>query len=270
MSTAEAVPTSAPDSSGAPVLAGANPLSKLLAALAIAIALILSLDVVSAGTALILELAVLPLAGLSFRMLLSRGWPLLLAAIGGGYGTALLAAKTGTVVLDWGPFLLTTGSLDSALAVVLRSMAIALPGILLLVCTDPTDLADSLAQRAKLPARFVLGALAAMRLVGLLIEEWQTLGMARRARGVGSNAGFFGRLKASWGQAMALLVQALRRAGRLAVTMEAKGFGSGPRTWARDSTFGWLDLWVALGALAVIGLSIGLAIAAGRWNPVFW
>lgn len=252
------------------LLSAANPLSKLLGALAIAVALVLSLDPVSAGIALFLELLLLPLVGLSFRALLVRGWPILLAALAGGYGTALLAAKTGSVVLDWGPFLLTTGSLTSALAVVLRSMAIALPGILLLVCTDPTDLADALAQRAKLPARFVLGALAAMRLVGLLIDEWQTLGMARRARGVGSNAGFLGRFKASLGQGMALLVQALRRAGRLAVTMEAKGFGAGARSWARLSTFSRLDLWVALGAAAIIALSIGTAIFVGRWNPVFW
>lgn len=253
-----------------PLLRRANPLSKLLGALAVAIVLILSLDVVSAAVALLLELLLLPLCGLRLRTLLARGWPILLAAIAGGYGTALLAAKTGSVVLDWGPFLLTTGSLGSALAVILRSMAIALPGILLLVSTDPTDLADSLAQRAKLPARFVLGALAAMRLVGLLIEEWQTLGMARRARGVGSNAGFFGRLKASLGQGMALLVQALRRAGRLAVTMEAKGFGSGRRSWARASIFTLLDLWVALGAALIIALSVSAAVVLGSWNPVFW
>lgn len=270
MSLARAVLAPETQAAAPALLRAANPLSKLLGALAIAVALILSLDVISAGTALLLELVLLPLAGLSFRALLARGWPILLAAIGGGYGTALLAAKTGSVVLDWGPFLLTTGSLDSAAAVVLRSIAIALPGILLLVCTDPTDLADSLAQRAKLPARFVLGALAAMRLVGLLIEEWQILGMARRARGVGSNAGFFGRFKASLGQGMALLVQALRRAGRLAVTMEAKGFGSGARTWARESRFSRLDLWVVMGSAAIIGLSIGFASLLGRWNPVFW
>ncbi|ABY22744.1 ABC-type cobalt transport system, permease protein [Renibacterium salmoninarum ATCC 33209] len=253
-----------------PLLSRANPLSKLLAALALAVALVLSLDVVSASAALVMELALLPLAGLRLRTLFVRGWSVLLAAIAGGYGTALLAAKTGAVVLDWGPFLLTSGSLTSALAVVLRSMAIALPGILLLVCTDPTDLADSLAQRAKLPARFVLGALAAMRLVGLLLEEWQTLGMARRARGVGSNAGIFGRLKASLGQGLALLVQALRRAGRLAVTMEAKGFGTAPRSWARESHFTAVDSWVAAGSTAMIAISVGLAVMLGSWNPVFW
>ena len=102
-------------------------------------------------------------------------------------------------------------------------------------CTDPTDLADALAQKARLPHRFVLGTLAAMRLVGLMAEEWQTIGMARRARGVGSHGSPLQRLRATLGQSFGLLVQAIRRASRLAVTMEARGFGSGQRTWARES-----------------------------------
>lgn len=155
------------------------------------------------------------------------------------------------------------------MAIALRGLAIALPGIIVLASTDPTDLADALAQKLRLPHRFVLGALAAMRLVGLLVAEWQTLGMARRARGVGSEPGLFRGLKAQLGQAMALLVQAVRRASRLAVTMEAKGFGAGERTWARESTFARHDAWVLLAGLAVAAVSVGAAVVLGTWNPVF-
>ena len=101
----------------------------------------------------------------------------------------MLAEKTGSVLLDAGPLLFTTDSVTAGIAIGLRGLAIALPGIYLLLSTDPTDLADALAQKLRLPQRFVLGALAAMRLVGLLVSEWQSLGMARRARGVGADAG---------------------------------------------------------------------------------
>ena len=74
------------------------------------------------------------------------------------------------------------------------------------------------------------GTLAAMRLVGLMAEEWQTIGMARRARGVGARGSLGQRVKATLGQSFGLLVQAIRRASRLAVTMEARGFGGGRRT----------------------------------------
>ena len=250
-------------------LADANPLAKLGAGLAITVVLLASVDWVSSTTALVLELALLPLAGLGAGVLLRRGWPVLVAAVVGGYGTALLAPKTGETVLALGPLIFTTGSLTAGVAIALRGIAIALPGILVLACTDPTDLADALAQKLRLPHRFVLGALAAMRLVGLLVAEWQTLGMARRARGVGGEPGFFSGIKASLGQAMALLVQAIRRASRLAVTMEAKGFGAGARTWARESVFGSRDAWVAAGGLVIAAAAVTAAVVMGTWNPIF-
>ncbi|MHA7176578.1 energy-coupling factor transporter transmembrane component T family protein [Arthrobacter sp. Sr24] len=250
-------------------LARANPLAKLGAGMALTIVLLMSVDWVSATSALILECAVLPLAGLSLRMLLLRGWPILVAAVVGGYGTALLAPKTGELLLALGPVTFTTGSLEAGVAIALRGLAIALPGIIVLASTDPTDLADALAQKLRLPHRFVLGALAAMRLVGLLVTEWQTLGMARRARGVGGGKGLFRGLKAQLGQAMALLVQAVRRATRLAVAMEAKGFSAGPRTWARESSYSQRDLWVVAGGVLIASVSVGAAVLLGTWNPVF-
>ncbi|WP_104134244.1 energy-coupling factor transporter transmembrane protein EcfT [Cryobacterium sp. Y62] len=251
------------------LLANANPLSKLAAALLLTLALLLTIDWASATVALVLELAVLPLAGVSIRILVVRGWPILAAALVGGYGTALLAPKTGGVLFDWGPLVFTEGSLESGLAIVLRGIAIALPGIILLASTDPTDLADSFAQNLRLPHRFVLGALAALRLVGLMVEEWQTLGIARRARGVGSNVGFLGRFTASVGQGLALLVQALRRATRLAVTMEARGFGGRQRTWARESNFRVIDLWVMTAGVIITGAAMTAAITLHTWNPVW-
>lgn len=251
-------------------LARANPLAKLGAGVVLTIALLLSVDWVSATAALIMEVALLPLAGISLRMLVLRGWPILVAAVTGGWGTALLAPKTGEVMLSLGPVILTSGSLEAGFAIALRGVAIALPGIMVLASTDPTDLADALAQKLRLPHRFVLGALAAMRLVGLLIAEWQTLGMARRARGVGAEPGFFRGVKAQLGQAMALLVQAVRRASRLAITMEAKGFGAGERTWARESTYSQTDLWVVGAGVVMAGVSVGAAVGLGTWNPVLF
>lgn len=268
MSTDNDTDAMAPAASSA-VLARANPVSKLAAAFVITIALVLTVDWVSATIALACELAFVPLAGLRLRVLVLRGWPVLLAALAGGYGTALLAEDSGAVVVDWGIITFSEGSLEAGLAIMLRGLAIALPGIMVLASTDPTDLADGLAQKLRLPHRFVLGALAAMRLVGLLVEEWRTLGMARRARGVGSNSGFVGRFKAPLGQALTLLVQAIRRATRLAVTMEARGFGGADRTWARESRYSAIDVSVLCVAVAVTALAVGAAVVAGTWNPIF-
>lgn len=252
-----------------PFLARANPVSTLGAALILTIALLLTVDWVSAAVALGCEFALLPLAGLRAGTLFARGWPVVAAAVVGGYGTALLAPKTGDVLLAWGPLVFTAGSLESAAAIVLRGLAIGLPGLFLLASTDPTDLADALAQKLRLPHRFVLGALAALRLVGLLVAQWQTLALARRARGAGPDAGGFGRLRASAGQAAALLVQAMRRATKLAVAMEARGFGGRERTWARESTFAALDAGVLAVGMIITGGAVGTAVALGTWNPIW-
>lgn len=250
------------------VLSRANPLAKLAAVVILSVVLALSIDPVSAAVALVVELAIFPLAGLTLGLLWRRAWPLIFAAAVGGWSTAIIAADSGRVLLDVGIWSISEGSLALGLGFLLRGLAIALPAILLMSCTDPTDLADALAQKAKLPHRFVLGTLAALRLVGLMAEEWQTIGMARRARGVGSQGSPLQKIKATLGQSFGLLVQSIRRATRLATTMEARGFGAGPRTWARESTYSPIDIWVLLGGLALASAAVTAAVAAGTWNFV--
>ncbi|MCU1632404.1 MAG: energy-coupling factor transporter transrane protein EcfT [Micrococcaceae bacterium] len=254
-----------------PVLTGrtllrANPLSKLFAAVAITLALLVSIDWVSAAVVLACELALMPLLGISVWGLARRIWPLLIAAAVGAYGTALLAEKSGGVLVDAGPFLFTEGSVASGIAVGLRSLALALPGIFVLLTTDPTDLADALAQKLHLPHRFVLGGLASLRLVGLLVEQWQSLGLARHARGIGSDGSLVARTRNLLGQSFGLIVQAIRRATRLATAMEARGFGGDTRTWARESTFSGLDVVVAVVGLLIAVGAVTAAVLAGTWN----
>lgn len=251
------------------LLTRANPLAKFAAVVFITAVLALSIDWVSATTALLGEFALFGLAGLTLHLLWQRGWPLILAAALGGWSTTILAADSGRILLDTGIWSISEGSLELGVGFMLRGLAIALPAILLMSCTDPTDLADALAQKARLPHRFVLGTLAAMRLVGLMAEEWQTIGMARRARGIGSHGSPLQRLRATLGQSFGLLVQAVRRASRLAVTMEARGFGGAQRSWARESTFSRMDLWVVLGGALIAAASLAAAVAAGTWNLVF-
>nr|WP_311539054.1 energy-coupling factor transporter transmembrane component T [Neomicrococcus aestuarii] len=251
------------------VLLRANPLSKLVAVLAATLPLVVTMDFVSAAVVLVGTLALLPLSGVSPVLFFQRAWILVVASLLTVWGTAIIAEDSGRTLLDLGTYSISEGSLSLGAATGLRAIGIAVPAVLVMASTDPTDLADALAQRAKLPHRFVLGALAAMRLLGLLAEEWKTLGMARRARGVGSFGSPLDRIKANTGQAFGLMVQAIRRASRLALSMEAKGFGGHHRTWARPSTFSLLDLWVLLGGLALGALAVWAALSAGTWNVVW-
>jgi energy-coupling factor transport system permease protein len=147
----------------------------------------------------------------------------------------------------------------------LRVLAIGLPGVVLFVTVDPTDLADGLAQVVRLPARFVLGGLAALRLVGLFLDDWRSLELARRARGVADR----GRLRRFASQAFALFVLSIRRATKLATAMEARGFGAPiRRTWARDSPFGWPEWLLVLIGAAIAAIALTVTIVSGHWNFV--
>jgi energy-coupling factor transport system permease protein len=242
----------APDVDGSAFAARANPVAKLGVGLVIAVAMVLSLDVVTAGTALVLELAVLPWCGLGPAALWRRVRLLLLVAAAAGAGTAIFGV---------GPDPRLAG-----LAVALRILAVALPGIVLLATTDPTDLADALAQVLHVPHRVVLSSLAATRLAGVLAQEWEVLGLARRARGLGDD-GPAGRLRSWAGRVFALLVGAVRRASVLATAMEARGFGvSSRRTWARPSRLRPRDAVVLGYGVVVAVVATAAGVRAGTWH----
>ncbi|PZE38820.1 hypothetical protein DEJ21_03910 [Curtobacterium sp. MCSS17_006] len=242
---------------------GVQPVASLIGVLALGVCLVLSLDVVSAAVALALELALLPLLRLPVRTLLLRLAPVLLAVPLTAVSIALYGRPSGREWFDLGFAHVTDGSLTLALATALRVLAVGVPAIALFVRVDPTDLADGLAQVLRLPARFVLGALAAVRMMTLLVDDWRQLAMARRARGLADS----GRLRRGATMAFALLVLALRRATTLAVAMESRGFGApGRRTWARVARFAGPE-WAMVAALVGIGaVSIAVAVSVGTWR----
>jgi energy-coupling factor transport system permease protein len=249
-------------------IARTNPVAKLAASTIVALGLLISVDVVTAGVALALEALALPWCGVRPRALLRRGVVVVLGGVPAGVATAVFGEDSGSVLAALGPVSITSGSVLAGTAITLRIFAIGLPGVVLLSTTDPTDLADALAQVARLPARFTLAALASLRLFGLLAAEWRSLSLARRARGIG-DAGPVGTLRTASGQVFALLVLAIRRATVLATTMESRGFGAGrERTWARESRLRVRDGVLVLGAVAITVVAITAGVRAGTWNPV--
>lgn len=246
-------------------VADINPVAKLIAALIVSVTLLLTIDAVSALVALALELPLFLWAGLSFHDFLRRTLPLWVAAPLAGLTTVLYGADAGRLLWSFGFVTVTQGSLSLGGVITLRVLAAGLPAIVLFVTVDPTDLADGLGQVLRLPERFVIGGLAGLRLVGLFLADWQSLALARRARGVGDT----GRLLRFSGQAFALLVLALRRGSKLATAMEAKGFGlAGKRTWARPSPFGWREaVLIAIGAL-IAAAAVAVSVGVGSWRWV--
>jgi energy-coupling factor transport system permease protein len=116
--------------------------------------------------------------------------------------------------------------------------------------TDPTRLADSLVQQARVPERFAYGALAAYGAIPRFGEDLATLRQARRIRG----------LRGSWHPRLllGLLVLAIRHGDRMALSMDERAFGTGPRSRYREVRWQPRDLFLALGAAAALFAALWL------------
>ena len=233
-------------------LARANPVAKLGAAAILMAFLFAASGPITPAVVLAGILVSLPFTGLGVRTLLVRTWPLLLAALMVGVLNVVLAPAS-----PGGP------DFSAGLALGLRLLGIALSGVIAIANTDPTDLADSLQQQARLSPRLAVGVLAAIRMLPILAAQWQLLGMARRARGVSAGWSPVAAARLAFGRLLALLVGAIRRATRLALAMDARGFGAAPfRTIARPQRMRAADwgLLVAAVALGTAALGIGSAL----------
>lgn len=244
-----------------------NPVTRIVIAIIVSGPLILTLDWLSAATALVAVVIAALAVGFRPGQIARRLGVLLILGLITGTSMALYGERGGRVWFHWLLITVTDNSLTLAVAVFLRVLALGLSALLLFGDLDPTELADGLAQIVRLPARFVLGALAGVRMMGLFAADWRTLALARRARGLGDT----GRLRRWLSMAFALLVLAIRRGSRLATAMEARGFGATdgpPRTWARPSRLGRADAIGIVVAVAIVVAALTLAIGFGTFHWV--
>ena len=233
-------------------LARLHPIAKIVAALILMLALFVTVDLVTSSIVLVALLIAARFSGLPPRSLAARAAPLLIGAISLGVFNALLS-----------------GSAVAGAAIALRIIGVSLAGMLAVATIDPTDLADALVEHAHAPARFVVGALAAFRLFPLFSREWDVLGLARRARGIEADRTYVDRVRAFPGRALGLLVAAIRRATRLALAMDARGFGSrNCRTVARPRALVRQDGALVAGALVLAAGATAISVALGTWRPL--
>ena len=149
----------------------------------------------------------------------------------------------------------------------MRIAFFVLPGVLLARFIDPFALGDHLAQRLGLPGRPVVAAVAALQRFESLAGQWRELRRIRRVRGLEAARGPAARGRELAALSFALLVQALRQAGRMAVAMEARGFSLPAarkvrRTWARSAP--WLPADTVLLVLAAVVAAIPVALTVLR------
>ncbi|MBY6035829.1 energy-coupling factor transporter transmembrane protein EcfT [Fictibacillus nanhaiensis] len=134
--------------------------------------------------------------------------------------------KGETTLFKWGLVHVTEESLFRGIHIGFRALSFALMGLTFALTTRPVLLFYSLMQQLKLPPKYAYSFMAAIRLIPIMIEEFQTIRYARKVRGLQSTKGMNNILKLSISIPIPLLSQSIRRAFRIAVAMEAKRFDS--------------------------------------------
>lgn len=142
-----------------------------------------------------------------------------------------------------------------AVALSLRVLAFTVLSLLFMMTTDSKRFVMSLMQQAKLSPTIAYSALVGFRFIPLLQRELQQLQYAHRLRGVPLDTKWE-RLRHVPKLLLPLLAGSIRRAERIAFSMEARGFTSGKRTIfdkieIKSSDFVWSGVLLTLFGIAI-------------------
>lgn len=159
-----------------------------------------------------------------------------------------------------GPLTVSEAGLVYAATMLSRLLAIVSLSSLFVLTTNPVDFVVALIHQGRLPVRVGYAVFAAYRFMPLVQEELDTIRAAHQVRGASSGRGVLARLRQVFGYAVPLLAISVRRAERVALAMDSRGFGArSDRTYYRTTTLTSSDLVFAVGAMAIL--------AATAWVP---
>ena len=163
-----------------------------------------------------------------------------------------------------GPVRVTTAGLLYGITMVCRLPAIFAASLLFVLTTNPVEFVVALIQQARLPVRIGYAIFAAYRFMPLVHEELANIQAAHQVRGAATGGGPVARARQVFGYAIPLLAISVRRAERVALAMDSRGFGAaGRRTYYRTTRLMRSDLAFFVGALAVLAGILTLRRLAG-------
>lgn len=239
-----------------------NPIAKLGAALVYLLVMTALFDPRAQAVVLAVSvLALLALERIAPLRLLGVLAPFALMGLG-LWGTNLLfPAQTQAYLDSLGRFsLLRNPAFDAGLVVFLRAVNFGAISYLFVHSTRPADLALGLMQKLRAPPALAFSVFSAVQFMPALAEDLRQLRLARRLRRAPG--------RRSWRESMGepvrlmvpLLVSAMRRAQRAAISMEARGLASPmTRTYLRHSIFGVADAVFVACATAILAAAVAVA-----------
>lgn len=246
-----------------------NPLSKLAVNLLYVVLLSMIVDPITPGVFAIAALIALRiLGGVPFKTIGYISIPLLVVSFGTFWSTALFfdasALSESHLALQAGPVSITYEAIGYGLTITLRLIAIFISSMMFVLTTDPTEFIQSLVQQLRVSFRFGYGILAAYRFVPMLQAELANIRAAHKVRGFDESKGIAAFVRTLRSYSVPLLAITLRKAGRVALAMDSRGFAAGDvRTYYHQTGFGQRDYIFIAGAVVLAGLALAVLAEMG-------
>jgi energy-coupling factor transport system permease protein len=235
---------------GSHFLQQVNPTLKLVSMLVVIFFMVSIYDPWTPLILLIMTIGVIViLGGVSFRFLLMILLPFSLFAFSFIWINIIFPSVPGeTILFQIGSIPVALENVATGISLGLRSLLFASWSLLFVLTTEPTKLMLSLIQHCKLPPRFGYGMMAAYRFLPLFRQELNQIRTAHRIRGLGEARGLIARFQETKRFVIPLLAGAIRKAERVAIAMESKGFdGSRQRSFYHVVPWTMKDIIFGLG-----------------------
>lgn len=199
-----------------------NPVAKLICALLISVACFCTSNFILLAIVLVLDFALAAscdmakqAAGLAKAV---AAFSVVLAII------ALLTTPTGheLVSLPWG--YIGTGSIISAVLILMRLVACAVPLFLVMYITKLNDLANSMVKILHVPYKYAFTFTSAVHFIPVFMNDMSGIMEAQTARGVEFDGSFAKKVRLMVPLCVPLLISSVRKTNSAAIAAEVRGF----------------------------------------------
>lgn len=213
---------------------------------------------------IIMAMLLLILSGIKWRYLsVLLAFVLLSGILSSTY--MILYGQGETTLYRLGIIHVTEESLIRGLHITMRGVILSLFGALVIFTLRITDVFYALMIHFKVKAKYAYSFMAAINMIPLIFSEYLELRRARKVRAPLIDKKRISGLKGLRMTIVTLLSQSIRRAYRLGIAMESKGFSDNKRTYYRKTSFSLKDLYFIL----IIIISLFLSSYIGEHFAVF-
>lgn len=169
--------------------------------------------------------------------------------------TLILFGRGEVIWWQWGLIKISSESFYHGLLVGFKTLSFGALGLLFALTTKPILFFYALMQQFKFPAKYAYSFIASIRILPMVIEDFQHRSYALKIRGMRYKKGIRGWYQRLQAYAVPLLAQSIRRAQRVAVAMEAKRFHmEATRTYFYPTSLSRYDILFTFIMLAIIAI----------------